>query len=169
MKTSRKQTGFTIVELLIVIVVIAILAAITIVAYNGIQSRAKLSSAQSTASTVAKKAEAWNALNNSYPTYCQFATGTTNGTGTATGVGAAGCTAGATATGSEAKLDDPNYIAIAGSVTSGNGVNTVQYIPCGTAPHTGARIHFWNYTAATPAITAATGTTPASMTVGTGC
>lgn len=35
-----KQKGFTIVELLIVIVVIAILAAITIVAYNGIQTRA---------------------------------------------------------------------------------------------------------------------------------
>lgn len=38
---QRKQTGFTIVELLIVIVVIAILAAITIVAYNGIQQQAK--------------------------------------------------------------------------------------------------------------------------------
>lgn len=33
--------GFTIVELLIVIVVIAILAAISVVAYNGIQNRAK--------------------------------------------------------------------------------------------------------------------------------
>ena len=37
---SKKQTGFTIVELLIVIVVIGILAAITIVAFNGIQQRA---------------------------------------------------------------------------------------------------------------------------------
>ena len=37
----RKPTGFTIVELLIVIVVIAILAAITIVAYNGIQQRSR--------------------------------------------------------------------------------------------------------------------------------
>ena len=36
----RHQKGFTIVELLIVIVVIGILAAITIVAYNGIQTRA---------------------------------------------------------------------------------------------------------------------------------
>jgi prepilin-type N-terminal cleavage/methylation domain-containing protein len=39
MRTSRN--GFTIVELLIVIVVIGILAAITIVAYNGIQQRAR--------------------------------------------------------------------------------------------------------------------------------
>jgi type IV pilus assembly protein PilA len=35
------SAGFTIIELLIVIVVIAVLAAITIVAYNGIQQRAK--------------------------------------------------------------------------------------------------------------------------------
>lgn len=39
--TTTNKKGFTIVELLIVIVVIAILAAITIVAYNGIQNRAK--------------------------------------------------------------------------------------------------------------------------------
>jgi type IV pilus assembly protein PilA len=36
-----KNKGFTIVELLIVIVVIGILAAITIVAYNGIRTRAR--------------------------------------------------------------------------------------------------------------------------------
>ena len=52
-KTTRK--GFTIVELLIVIVVIGILAAITIVAYNGIQERARLASAQAFASQVTKR------------------------------------------------------------------------------------------------------------------
>src|SRR5687768_14373793 len=51
----KKQSGFTIVELLIVIVVIAILAAIAIVSYNGITDRAKHSGAQSGASQAAKK------------------------------------------------------------------------------------------------------------------
>lgn len=41
MQSGQKQTGFTIVELLIVIVVIGILAAISIIAFNGVQSRAR--------------------------------------------------------------------------------------------------------------------------------
>lgn len=52
---SYKKSGFTIVELLIVVVVIAILAAITIVAYNGIQNRAKNSASSLVASQAAKK------------------------------------------------------------------------------------------------------------------
>lgn len=51
LKTPR---GFTIVELLIVIVVIAILAAISVVAYNGIQTRAKISEAKSDLATLEK-------------------------------------------------------------------------------------------------------------------
>ncbi len=38
----KKQTGFTVVELLIVTVIIAILAVVIIVAYNGIQQRAEV-------------------------------------------------------------------------------------------------------------------------------
>lgn len=40
-KNNTYSKGFTIVELLIVVVVIAILAAITIVAFNGVQARAR--------------------------------------------------------------------------------------------------------------------------------
>lgn len=54
MRTS-KQKGFTIVELLIVIVVIGILAAITIVAYNGLQERARAANTTSALSQAAKK------------------------------------------------------------------------------------------------------------------
>ncbi len=60
---KHKQSGFTIVELLIVVVVIAILAAITIVAYNGIQNRAKDSAALSNAQQVGKKITAHALLN----------------------------------------------------------------------------------------------------------
>jgi type IV pilus assembly protein PilA len=68
MWAKKDKSGFTIVELLIVVVVIAILAAITIVAYNGIQNRAKKSSAISTAQSVLKKIEAYEAVVGSYPT-----------------------------------------------------------------------------------------------------
>ena len=50
------------------IVVIAILAAITIVAYNGIQQRAHTTSQKTTAENLAKKIEGFNAINNAYPT-----------------------------------------------------------------------------------------------------
>jgi prepilin-type N-terminal cleavage/methylation domain-containing protein len=62
-----KQTGFTIVELLIVIVIIGILAAITIVAYNGIQQRAKNSQRITAAKEWQKRIIAYTATNSAYP------------------------------------------------------------------------------------------------------
>tara|TARA_B100000378_G_scaffold251824_1_gene226767 strand:- start:15 stop:632 length:618 start_codon:yes stop_codon:yes gene_type:complete len=64
---APKQKGFTIVELLIVIVVIAILAAITVVAYTGIQERTKNVAIQSDLRQVAQLIEAYAAENGSYP------------------------------------------------------------------------------------------------------
>jgi prepilin-type N-terminal cleavage/methylation domain-containing protein len=65
---ARKQTGFTIVELLIVIVVIAILAVIIIVAYTGIRERAIVSSVQSGLSQATKKVLAYAVDNaDTYP------------------------------------------------------------------------------------------------------
>lgn len=54
---KNKHTGFTIVELLIVIVVIGILAAITIVSFNGVQRRATNVSVQSDLTNFVKNME----------------------------------------------------------------------------------------------------------------
>lgn len=63
----KSRSGFTIVELLIVIVVIAILAAISIVAYNGIQGRATFNKINAELVTMRKFIEMYKAENGTYP------------------------------------------------------------------------------------------------------
>lgn len=63
MWAKYKQSGFTIVELLIVIVVIGILAAITIVAFNGVQDRANAAAVTSALQQAAKKVSIQAAIN----------------------------------------------------------------------------------------------------------
>ena len=68
MNTQKlKQTGFTIVELLIVIVVIGILAAITIVSYSGIQTRAKNTQIAAAMDAYEKALRQYKTFNNTYP------------------------------------------------------------------------------------------------------
>lgn len=64
---NQRSKGFTIVELLIVIVVIAILAAITLVAYNGVQRRATNTARMSEFAGWRKQFELYKAQFGSYP------------------------------------------------------------------------------------------------------
>lgn len=145
---KTKNQGFTIVELLIVVVVIAILAAITIVSYNGITNRANASAAASTAASLQKKAELYasDGPTKLYPASL------------------------AALTSSPTVASDTWYIA-SGSVKTtaigsdpdaSNGKDTVRYQPCGTgssttAPTTvanistitGAKIRYWAFSGST--------------------
>lgn len=66
-KPTSSSRGFTIVELLIVVVVIGILAAIVTVAYTGIQQRAQVSAITSELKQWHKLFEVYRATNGSYP------------------------------------------------------------------------------------------------------
>jgi prepilin-type N-terminal cleavage/methylation domain-containing protein len=68
MQYKNKQNAFTIVELLIVIVVIGILAAITIVAFNGVNQRAAVAGLQSELKSSGVSLESYKVINNdTYP------------------------------------------------------------------------------------------------------
>lgn len=126
-KTMKEERGFTIVELLIVIVVIAILAAIVIVAYNGVQNRAKNSAAQASANTLQKKVEAYNAEKGAYPSTSATTDLATYQTSTLTGSG----------------------ISI-GTPDATTGQKTIKLEVC-TAPSgaTGYKITYWDFTTGT--------------------
>ena len=64
---KKTTTGFTIVELLIVVVVIAILAAVSMVAYTGIQGRARDSQRLQDMNTIVKALEMYRVQNGRYP------------------------------------------------------------------------------------------------------
>lgn len=83
LKKVRDQKGFTIVELLIVIVVIGILAALVITTYGGIQGKARDSERQSDLQALQTQIEAFYANNNYYPTLSDLNSSTwRNGDGT---------------------------------------------------------------------------------------
>ena len=123
MWVKQKANGFTIVELLIAIVVIAILAAITIVAYNGIQQRTKTSAALSAYNTILKKAEAVKAITGSYP-----------------------------ASVADFELNKETSLAGTGITLSSVGLDgsqnpaTLLFSPCSAASPTGIRVRYYDFT-----------------------
>lgn len=66
-RDTKPARGFTLVELLITIVVIAILAAISVVAYNGIQKRAQTAAIVSTVRAYAGIFEMYAATHGKFP------------------------------------------------------------------------------------------------------
>lgn len=65
---KARLSGFTIVELLIVIVVIGVLASITVVTFNGVQKRAYVTTVNDAGVKIVKVLAAYHAANGSLPT-----------------------------------------------------------------------------------------------------
>ena len=131
------RSGFTIVELLIVIVVIGILATLTVISYSGITASANTTKAQVNAKNVADVANAYNASNASFPT---------TAAAFATYSGAAKLPATITVL--------PGLPGTSGAFTGtdvinvGNGLTTVAWscLTSCTTPVTGGRVYYWNFT-----------------------
>lgn len=66
-RKTKKLPGFTIVELLIVIVVIGILASLVVTAYSGVQQRARITAAKADLQALAKATEVYRADSGNYP------------------------------------------------------------------------------------------------------
>lgn len=60
--------GFTIIELFVVVVIVAVLTAVAVTAHNSIQTRAKNSAAQATLRALTKNLRAYYLQKGSYPT-----------------------------------------------------------------------------------------------------
>jgi general secretion pathway protein G len=82
MYSLKKQKGFTIVELLIVIVVIGILATLVIVTFSGIQQKARNTKRQTDINAISSHVEAYYASNGYYPTLAHMNDATWRSTNT---------------------------------------------------------------------------------------
>lgn len=80
MRSLKQQKGFTIVELLIVIVVIGILATLVIVTFTGIQQKARNTKRQTDINAIQSHLEAYKAQNGYYPTMAHVNDSTWRGT-----------------------------------------------------------------------------------------
>lgn len=129
--------GFTIIELLIVIVIIGILASITLVSYSGVTQRANNTSAEQAARSAAGELETYNSATGSFPYDTSVLT-------------------------SDSSADyyiAPTVATFTLGTTQPATSIEVKFIKCGTTPNatqadiavgnaniTGARVHYWTYT-----------------------
>ncbi|MEI7689781.1 MAG: prepilin-type N-terminal cleavage/methylation domain-containing protein [Candidatus Saccharibacteria bacterium] len=133
-KSINKSEGFTIVELLVVIVVIGVLAAITIVSYTGITKKANSSAIAGNVDMIKSAAEAYNSEKSEYPLTAAvlLAGGTYSKLSSSINLVTRGIT--------WTSIVSP--VASTDNISSANNTNTVSYI--GNPGKTGGCITYYN-------------------------
>lgn len=138
---TKAAPGFTIVELLIVIVVIGILATIAVVSYDGAVSNSKTNSAKVSANVVAKRLDNYYSGTGTYPVPSD------NTAATLTTM---------LATRADSTLTNTN-VAVVGSLSPSNGQSSVAVSICTSPSGTAYSISYWDYTKNQVALTPVTG------------
>jgi prepilin-type N-terminal cleavage/methylation domain-containing protein len=137
MHQPLKSTGFTIIELIIVIVIIGILASITLISYSGVTQRTNNAAAEQAARSAVGEIEAYNAATGSFPYDISLLTSDS----------------------SAEYYIAPTVATFTLSSTQPASTIEVKYIKCGKTPNTiqsdistdnsnitGARVYYWTYT-----------------------
>lgn len=75
----RKEKGFTLVELMVVIIILAILTAIAVPSYMALRNRARVAAAQSEMQNIATALELYNADKDAYPLTAAYPAALTTG------------------------------------------------------------------------------------------
>jgi len=149
---KTKDHGFTIVELLVVIVVIGILAAITIVSYTGITARANAAATKQMASNIISKAGIYQTEGSTlnWPLTGALAMSATNSSAAITGVtvnssNSTGLTAASTTAISYQICGTTTSTSIPTAPATLSALNTAS-----TGYVTGVIVGYWDYGNATP-------------------
>ncbi len=143
----KKERGFTIVELLVVIVVIGILAAITIVSYTGITAKANAAATKQMASNIIAKAGIYQTEGSTlnWPLTGALAMSATDSSSAITGI-----TVQNGATLAAASMTKISY-QVCGTTSQTGAVFTAPANLAAITNPTGVIVGYWDYSLATPA------------------